>query len=89
MKSDNKYKKRRINSRLNTKEKKKCLAELIVEIKKAKVFEKNKQLNDISNYFMSLTIILNDSLTLSDSDISGPSFWIPKPIYYSRLLHFF
>lgn len=56
---------------------KKGLAELIAEIKKAEIFEKNKQINYDFNYPISQTIILNDLPASSDSD--SPGFFLPMP----------
>lgn len=87
MKGDNKYKKGRVDGRSDTKEGKKRLAELIAEMKTVEAFEKNEQLNSVSDRSASPTIILDDSSTLSNSDIPSPFLQMPRPIRYSQLSH--
>lgn len=87
LKDDNKYKKEKVDDQSNTKKGKKHLVKLITKIETAKVFEKNEYLNNISNCFIFSTIILNNSSTSSDLDISSPFFQIP--ICYSWLLDSF
>lgn len=50
----------------------------------AEAFEKS---DNVSNRSASLTIILDESSTSSDSEIPGPSFRMPRPICYSQLPH--
>ena len=87
LKRDSKYKEGRVDGRTDTKEGKKSLAELIVEIEKAETFEKNEQLSYISDRSAFPSHVLDDLPTSSDSDSPGPSLQMPRPICYSRLSH--